>query len=75
LSGFIDAVKFPVLMSNADIGSEPLLSDKIAKSLLIERAVDQLTQRGVDKIIVLSHSGYGVGQRVAANISDRAEGP
>ena len=41
----------------------------------VQREVDQLTQRGVDKIIVLSHSGYGVGQRVAANISDRAEGP
>jgi 5'-nucleotidase/UDP-sugar diphosphatase len=42
LSGFIDAVKFPVLMSNADIGSEPLLSDKIAKSALIERAGEHL---------------------------------
>ena len=96
LSGSIDAVKLPVLMSNADIGGELLLSDKIAKSALIERGretlgligltpldtgdlaspgdnirftdpvaavqreVDQLTQRGVNKIIVLSHSGYGV---------------
>ena len=102
LSGFIDAVKFPVLMSNADIGGEPLLSDKIAKSALIarggetlgligltpldtgdlaspgdnirftdpvaavQREVDQLTQKGVNKIIVLSHSGYGKDQRVAA---------
>ncbi|SHJ79530.1 5'-nucleotidase [Palleronia salina] len=103
LAGFVDAVEFPILMSNADISGEPLLSDKIAKSTVIEKGgerigligltpqdtdelaspgpnviftdpvdavqgeVDRLTEEGVNKIIVLSHSGYGVDQRVAEN--------
>ena len=102
LKGFVEAVKFPVLMSNADISMEPLLKDKILKSTVIERGgekigligltpldtpeiaspgknviftdpvqavqgeVDKLTAEGVNKIIVLSHSGYLVDQRVAA---------
>lgn len=102
LRGFMDAVKFPVLMSNADVSAEPLLADKLAKSAIIERGgekigligltpedtdelaspgpnitfsdpiaavqgeVDALTAQGVNKIVVLSHSGYGVDQRVAA---------
>ncbi|MGC1503117.1 MAG: bifunctional metallophosphatase/5'-nucleotidase [Sulfitobacter sp.] len=102
LRGFMDAVEFPVLMSNADVSGEPLLSDKLAKSAVIERGgeklgligltpqdtdelaspgdnitfsdpvaavqgeVDKLTAQGVNKIIVLSHSGYGVDQKVAA---------
>jgi len=102
LAGFMDAVNFPVLMSNADVSAEPLLADKIAKSTVIERGgeklgligltpqdtdelaspgdnitftdpvaavqgeVDALTAQGVNKIIVLSHSGYGVDQKVAA---------
>ncbi|WP_095590508.1 bifunctional metallophosphatase/5'-nucleotidase [Actibacterium ureilyticum] len=102
LRGFMDAVDFPVLMSNADVSGEPLLSDKLAKSTVIERGgeklgligltpqdtdelaspgpnviftdpaqavqgeVDKLTEMGVNKIIVLSHSGYGVDQKVAA---------
>ncbi|MEW9920839.1 bifunctional UDP-sugar hydrolase/5'-nucleotidase [Marimonas sp. MJW-29] len=102
LRGFMDAVEFPVLMSNADVSAEPLLSDAIQKSVVIERGgeklgligltpqdtdelaspgpnitftdpvqavqgeVDKLTEMGVNKIIVLSHSGYGVDQRVAA---------
>ena len=37
LIGFIDAVKFPVWMSNADIGGEALLLDKIVKSAFIEQ--------------------------------------
>ncbi|MCR8826219.1 bifunctional metallophosphatase/5'-nucleotidase [Pseudosulfitobacter koreensis] len=103
LAGFIDAVEFPILMSNADVSGEPLLADKLAKSVVIERngeqigligltpqdtdelaspgpnvtfsdpaeavqgEVDKLTAEGVNKIIVLSHSGYGVDQRVAEN--------
>jgi 5'-nucleotidase/UDP-sugar diphosphatase len=103
LRGFLDAVGFPVLMSNADISGEPLLSDVLMKSTVIERGgeqlgligltpqdtdelaspgdniiftdpsdavqgeVDKLTEMGVNKIIVLSHSGYGVDQIVAAN--------
>jgi 5'-nucleotidase len=102
LRGFVDAVKFPVLMSNADVSGEPLLADKILKSTVIERGgeklgligltpqdtdelaspgpnviftdpvqavqgeVDRLTAEGITKIIVLSHSGYKVDQRVAA---------
>ncbi|MGV6812623.1 MAG: bifunctional metallophosphatase/5'-nucleotidase [Brevirhabdus sp.] len=102
LRGFMDAVNFPVLMSNADVSREPLLADKIAKSVVIERGgeklgligltphdtdelsspgpnvvftdpadavqgeVDKLTGMGVNKIIVLSHSGYEVDKKVAA---------
>jgi len=102
LAGFVDAVEFPVLMSNADISMEPTLKEKIAKSTVIEKGgekigligltpvdtpeiaspgkniiftepagavqaeVDKLTAEGVTKIIVLSHSGYLVDQKVAA---------
>lgn len=105
LRGFMDAVEFPVLMSNADFSGEELLADKLLKSTVIERGgekigligltpqdtdelaspgpniiftdpseavqveVDKLTEMGVNKIIVLSHSGYGVDQKVAANTS------
>ncbi|SDW60691.1 5'-nucleotidase [Ruegeria halocynthiae] len=101
LRGFIDSVDFPVLMSNADIKDEELLTDKIKKSTVIEvggeklgligltpedthdiaspgpnisfsdpvpavqAEVDKLTGEGVNKIIVLSHSGFAVDQRVA----------
>ncbi|MFK7879990.1 bifunctional metallophosphatase/5'-nucleotidase [Roseobacter sp.] len=102
LRGFMDAVKFPVLMSNADVSAEPLLADTLAKSTVIERGgekigligltpedtdelaspgdnitfsdpvaavqgeVDRLSAEGVNKIVVLSHSGYRTDQRVAA---------
>lgn len=105
LRGFIDSVDFPVLMSNADIADEELLTDKIKKSTVIEiggekigligltpedthdlaspgpnisfsdpapavqAEVDKLAGEGVNKIIVLSHSGYGVDQRVAQETS------
>ncbi|MCI2399166.1 bifunctional metallophosphatase/5'-nucleotidase [Aliiroseovarius subalbicans] len=101
LRGFMDAVNFPVLMSNADVSGEPLLAGKLAKSAIIERGgeklgligltpqdtdelaspgdnviftdpvgavqaeVDKLTADGVNKIIVLSHSGYNTDIRVA----------
>ncbi|KPN64536.1 5'-nucleotidase [Aliiroseovarius crassostreae] len=101
LRGFMDAVNFPVLMSNADVSGEPLLHEKLAKSTVIERGgekigligltpqdtdelaspgpnvifsdpvgavqqeVDRLTEQGVNKIIVLSHSGFVVDKRVA----------
>ncbi|MAM60708.1 bifunctional metallophosphatase/5'-nucleotidase [Maritimibacter sp. UBA3975] len=103
LSGFMDAVDFPVLMSNADVSGEELLADKLMKSTVIEKGgekigligltpidtdelsspgkdiiftdpsdavqgeVDRLTEQGVNKIVVLSHSGYGVDQTVAEN--------
>ncbi|MEX0319377.1 MAG: bifunctional UDP-sugar hydrolase/5'-nucleotidase [Ruegeria sp.] len=102
LRGFMDAVEFPVLMSNADVTKEELLADTLMKSAVIEKGgekigligltpedtpdlaspgpnitfsdpaaavqaeVDKLTAEGVNKIVVLSHSGYGVDQRVAA---------
>jgi len=102
LRGFVDAVKFPILMSNADLTAEAQLKDVIKKSVVIERGgekigligltpidtgdlsspgknivftdpvqavqgeVDMLTAEGVNKIIVLSHSGYEVDKRVAA---------
>ncbi len=102
LRGFMDAVKFPVLMSNADFSGEKLLAGKLVKSTIIERGgqkigligltphdtdelsspgknviftnpvgavqseVDKLTAKGVNKIIVLSHSGYDVDKEVAA---------
>ncbi|WGW05486.1 bifunctional metallophosphatase/5'-nucleotidase [Tropicibacter oceani] len=103
LRGFIDAVEFPVLMSNADVSGEELLADVLMKSTVIERGgeklgligltpqdtdelaspgkniiftdpseavqgeVDKLTEMGVNKIIVLSHSGLNVDTRVAEN--------
>lgn len=102
LRGFMDAVGFPVLMSNADVSAEPALADVLQKSTVIERSgekigligltpedtpdlaspgknisfsdpvaavqgeVDRLTAMGVNKIVVLSHSGYWVDQKVAA---------
>ncbi|MBM9594649.1 bifunctional metallophosphatase/5'-nucleotidase [Roseitranquillus sediminis] len=106
LREFVDAVEFPILMSNADVTQEPLLADAIRKSTVIEKGgekigligltpqdthelaspgpnvtfsdpvaavqteVDRLTrEEGVNKIIVLSHSGYNVDQRVADQTS------
>lgn len=102
LAEFADLLDAPLLMANADLTSEPLLKDKIAKSTVIEKGgekigligltpvdnpelaspgknivftdpvqavqaeVDALTGQGIDKIILLSHSGYGVDQRIAA---------
>ncbi|GFE65461.1 bifunctional metallophosphatase/5'-nucleotidase [Litoreibacter roseus] len=102
LAGFMDAVEFPVLMSNGDVTQEPALADRLMKSTVIERGgekigligltpentdelaspgpnvtfsdpvaaaqgeVDKLTAEGVNKIIVLSHSGFEVDKRIAA---------
>ena len=102
LRGFMDAINFPILMSNADVSAEPLLAGKLAKSTAIEVGgemigligltpqdtdelaspganitfsdpvaavqgeVDKLTADGVNKIVVLSHSGFVVDQAVAA---------
>ena len=104
LRGFMDAVSFPVLMSNADVSREPQLAGKLAKSTVLERngeklgligltpedtnelaspgknitfsdpvaavagEVAKLTEAGVNKIIVLSHSGYGLDMRVAKEV-------
>ncbi|KIN61939.1 putative 5-nucleotidase [Sulfitobacter noctilucicola] len=42
LKGFMDAVDFPVLMSNADVSAEPLLADTLTKSTVIERGGEKL---------------------------------
>ncbi|MEL6420659.1 MAG: metallophosphoesterase, partial [Pseudomonadota bacterium] len=42
LRGFMDAVEFPVLMSNADVSAEPLLADVLRKSIVIERGGEKL---------------------------------
>ena len=42
LRGFIDAVEFPVLMSNADVSQEPLLADAIQKSVVIEQGGEKI---------------------------------
>ncbi|OWU79496.1 bifunctional UDP-sugar hydrolase/5'-nucleotidase [Phaeobacter sp. 22II1-1F12B] len=103
LRGFMDALEFPILMSNADVSGEPLLADVLKKSTVIEKngerigligltpqdtdelaspgpniiftapadavqaEVDKMTEMGVNKIIVLSHSGYGVDLQLAKN--------
>ena len=104
LRGFVNAVDFPVLMSNADISQERLLNNIIAPSKVIERGgeeigligltpedtadlaspgkavkftnpskavareVKKLTEAGVKRIIVLSHSGYLVDKIVASDV-------
>ncbi|MEO0912518.1 MAG: bifunctional metallophosphatase/5'-nucleotidase [Pseudomonadota bacterium] len=96
LRGFMDTVEFPLLMANADVSQEPLLSDALQKSVVIERGGEKLgligltptstaelaspgpnviftdpieavraeiavlEEQGVNKIIVLSHSGIEV---------------
>ena len=101
LRDFVNATKFPILMSNADISGEPLLTGAIQKSTVIAKGgerigligltpqdtdelaapgpnvvftdpvgavqaeVDKLTADGVNKIVVLSHSGYNVDLQVA----------
>ena len=101
LKGFTEAVDFPILMSNADISGEPILTDAIQKSIIIEKdgekigmigltpqdtdelaspgkniiftppadavaaEVERLKAEGVNKIVVLSHSGLNVDRAVA----------
>ncbi len=105
LREFVDAVEFPILMSNADISGEPLLKDAIRKSVVIEKGgekigligltpvdtdelaspgpnviftepagavqaeVDRLTAEGINKIVVLSHSGLNVDKAVAEAVT------
>lgn len=101
---FTKSVDFPVLMSNADLSKERLLSDQIKPSVVIERGgekigligltpedtpelaspgkaitftdpseavaqeVEKLTEQGVKRIIVLSHSGYQTDMIVASDV-------
>ncbi|QGX97918.1 multifunctional 2',3'-cyclic-nucleotide 2'-phosphodiesterase/5'-nucleotidase/3'-nucleotidase [Roseovarius faecimaris] len=102
LRGFMDALNFPILMSNADVSGEKYLAGVLKKSTVISRGgerigligvtpqntdelaspgpyivfydpvdgvqtqVNLLRDQGINKIIVLSHSGYLVDQRIAA---------
>ena len=101
---FTKNVDFPVLMSNADLSKERLLSDRIKPSTVIERGgekigligltpedtpelaspgkaitfgdpveavareVKKLEEQGVNRIIVLSHSGYQTDKIVASDV-------
>lgn len=105
LRDFAKTLDFPLLMANAELGSEPLLRDVIEASAIVEKdgerigligltpqdideiaspgpniaftdpsdavqaEVDRLTGEGVNKIVVLSHSGYGLDQQIARNTS------
>ena len=42
LRGFMDAVDFPVLMSNADVSKEAFLADTLMKSTVIEKGGEQI---------------------------------
>ena len=104
LAGFMAAVDFPVVMSNADVSREPALAGKLMPSAIVEkggekigligltpedtrelaspgknitftdpasavaREVGRLETKGVNKIVVLSHSGYAVDLMVAAKV-------
>ncbi|MEO1537357.1 MAG: bifunctional metallophosphatase/5'-nucleotidase [Pseudomonadota bacterium] len=106
LASFVEKTEFPVLMSNADLSSEPTLKDLVLKSTVIEKAgeriglvgvtprnndelsspgpnivftdpspaiqaeVDAMTAEGIDKIIVLSHSGYPTDNVIALNTTN-----
>ncbi|MDJ0627069.1 MAG: bifunctional metallophosphatase/5'-nucleotidase [Rhodobacter sp.] len=106
LKGFTESVDFPILMSNADVSTEPLLNDAIQKAVILERGgerlgligltpvdtdelsspgpnvvfsdpieavamqVERMQANGINKIIVLSHSGYQVDQALAAAVPE-----
>ncbi|QIK41806.1 multifunctional 2',3'-cyclic-nucleotide 2'-phosphodiesterase/5'-nucleotidase/3'-nucleotidase [Pontibrevibacter nitratireducens] len=101
LRGFMDAVDFPVLMSNADVSGEPMLDGVLNKSTVVtvggetigligltpedtgelsspgsnitfsdpieavRGEVERFEAQGINKIVVLSHSGYNVDLAVA----------
>lgn len=106
LRGFMDAVNFPVLMSNADVSREPALAGKLAKSTVLEQGgeklgligltpqdtdelaspgeninftdpadavageIAKLKEMGINKFIVLSHSGFSVDKKVAEAVPE-----
>lgn len=101
LRGFMDAVDFPVLMSNADVSGEPLLDGVLNRSTVlnvggqtigligltpedtaelsspgtgvsfsdpieaVRAEVERFEAQGINKIVVVSHSGYNVDMAVA----------
>ncbi|KIN73620.1 bifunctional metallophosphatase/5'-nucleotidase [Sulfitobacter guttiformis] len=42
LASFLTAASFPILMSNADVSAEPLLANRLAKSIVIERGGEKI---------------------------------
>ncbi len=104
LRGFMDAVRFPVLMSNADVTLEPALADVMMPSTVVRRGglrygligltpvdtpeisspgpkirftdpvgavrreIERFAGQGIDRIIVLSHSGYALDRQIAAMV-------
>ncbi|MBO0345381.1 bifunctional metallophosphatase/5'-nucleotidase [Roseibium limicola] len=105
LRGFMDAVGFPILLSNADVSKEPQLADVLKPSTVIEKngekigligltpadthelsspgpnvsfsdpiaavkaEIEKFSAEGINKIVVLSHSGYEVDKALAAGVS------
>lgn len=47
LAAFIEKASFPVLMSNADLSSEPALKDLVVKSTVVEKAGEKIGLVGV----------------------------
>jgi 5'-nucleotidase len=47
LAAFVEKASFPVLMSNADLSSEPVLKDLVVKSTVIEKAGEKIGLVGV----------------------------
>ena len=60
LRGFIDAVTFPVLMSNADISAEPRLHGKLKKSAIIERGGEKLGLIGLTPLDTADLASPGI---------------
>ncbi len=104
LRDFVKAVKFPLVMANADVAAESPIADLIAPTAIVEaggqrygvigltpqnnaelaspgptitftdpaaavaREIETLKAAGVERIIVLSHSGLNVDKRIAAEV-------
>lgn len=105
LRAFVDAVNFPVLISNADVSAEPKLAEVLMPSTVIERGgfqygliglvpantqeisspentliftdpvealrreIDNFNAQGINRIIVLSHSGFPIDLDIAAKVN------
>ena len=104
LRDFVNAVKFPLVMANAEVSPDSPIADLIAPTAIVEaggqrygiigltpqnnaelaspgptitftdpseavaREIAALDAAGVDRVIVLSHSGLNVDKRIAAEV-------
>ncbi|QFU07332.1 Trifunctional nucleotide phosphoesterase protein YfkN precursor [Rhodobacteraceae bacterium THAF1] len=50
LQSFAQTIDFPILMSNADLSSEPLLSDVIQKSVIVEKNGERIGMIGLTPV-------------------------